>query len=223
MLVTLGAIANAAEPIPVTPKADKWEKDLAAFDANDAKSPPPKDAILFVGSSSIRLWKLDKSFPEMKTINRGFGGSLLSDSARYSKRLVTAHQPRVVVVYAGDNDLHAKRTPEQVLAALKEFVTNDRADLPQAKIVYIGIKPSIARWKNIENVRKANRLLSEYIAEQKSNRLVFIDIEPAMLGEDGTPRPELLVKDGLHMSDAGYEVVTKLVMPHLQEAIAKGP
>ena len=92
---------------------DKWEKDIAAFEAADAKSPRPKNAVLFVGSSSIRLWDLKESFPDLRAINRGFGGSEIADSVRYAKRIVIPHSPRIVVFYAGDNDIAGGKSPEQ--------------------------------------------------------------------------------------------------------------
>jgi len=189
---------------------DKWEKDIAAFEAQDAKSPPPKDAVLFVGSSSIRLWKLDESFPDLKTINRGFGGSELVDSARYARRIVIPHQPRVVVLYAGDNDIANGKSPEQVFADFKQFVEVVHRALPKTKIVFIGIKPSIKRWALIDKIREANRLIREHIEREKSD-IVFIDVEKPMLGSDGKPRAELLQEDGLHLNKRGYAVWTTLL------------
>jgi lysophospholipase L1-like esterase len=197
---------------PKSPFA-QWESAIAAFEKEDAKSRPPKGAVLFVGSSSIRLWKLDKSFPNLTTINRGFGGSQIADSVHFADRIVTKHEPRTVVLYAGDNDLAKGKSPEEVAKDFGSFVKVLREKLPGTKILYIGIKPSIKRWNLIESVRKANSLINEQC--QNDERLVYVDPFPAMLGEDGKPRPELFVKDGLHLSEAGYEVWTKLLMPHL--------
>src|SRR5687768_18355833 len=105
--LSLVPIFASAQPAP-------FEKEIAAFEAADAKKPPPQGAVLFVGSSSIRLWKLADSFPGMHSINRGFGGSQLADSVYYAERIVIKHKPRTVVVYAGDNDLAGGKTPEQV-------------------------------------------------------------------------------------------------------------
>ncbi len=191
----------------------KWEPQIKKFEEEDAVMPPPQGAVLFVGSSSIKLWKQAESFPSVPTINRGFGGSQLADSVHYAQRVVTKHKPRVVVLYAGDNDLGSGKSPEQVAADFAAFITKIRSDLPQTRIVYIGIKPSLQRWKLIEKVRDANRRIREIAA--KHERVVFVDVEKPMLNSEGTPRPELFVKDGLHMTPAGYEVWTSLVAPHL--------
>jgi lysophospholipase L1-like esterase len=196
---------------------DRWEKDIAAFEARDAKSPPPKNAVLFMGSSSIRMWDLKESFPDLDVINRGFGGSDVADSVRYAKRIIDPHQPRVVVLYAGDNDLANGKSPQRVLADFKEFVAVVRGALPQAKIVYIGIKPSIQRWKLIDKIRETNRLIHESIAQQKSDKLAFVDVDKPMLGEDGKPRADLLLDDGLHLNKKGYELWTKLVRKEVDD------
>ena len=194
-------------------ETDKWEKAIAAFEAADLQSPPPNDAVLFVGSSSIRLWDLEKAFPDVATINRGFGGSQMCDAARYASRIVTPAKPRLVVLYEGDNDLHAKKTPEQVAADFDAFVEGVRMELPGVPLVVIGCKPSPARWQLIDEQRLLNRRLAERC--QAHGNCTFLDVEPAMLGDDGQPRAELFRADKLHLSDAGYVVWTRLLEPHL--------
>ena len=144
-------------PRPPPPVKDRWESAIRDFEAQDRKQPPAPDGIVFVGSSSIRLWKLTESFPGLEAINRGFGGSQLADSVRYADRIVTAYRPKLVVLYAGDNDLAAGRSPEQVFADFKHFVAKVHAALPKTRILYIGIKPSLSRWKLIDKIRDANR------------------------------------------------------------------
>jgi lysophospholipase L1-like esterase len=202
-------------PSAAQPVNDKWEKDIAAFEAQDAKTPPPKNAVLFVGSSSIRLWKLEESFPDLRTINRGFGGSEVADSVRYAKRIVIPHAPRVVVLYAGDNDIANGKSPERVLADIKQFIAVVKDALPRTKIVYIGIKPSIQRWKLIDKIRKANRLIHDYIAEQKSDKLAFVDVVQPMLDAEGKPRADLLLDDGLHLNEKGYDLWTDLIQKQI--------
>jgi lysophospholipase L1-like esterase len=191
----------------------RWERDIARFVDEDARVRRVPGATVFVGSSSIRLWDLDKSFPEHHTINRGFGGSQLEDSVYFVDRLVLRHSPPVIVLYAGDNDIASGKSPEQVAADYAAFVAAVHEKLPQSKIVYIGIKPSVKRWHLIEKIRTANKLIQT--AVEKDERLVFVDVDAPMLGEDGKPRKELLREDGLHLTPAGYEVWTKLVTPHL--------
>ena len=191
---------------------DRWEKDIAAFEAADLASPPPKGEILFVGSSTIRLWDLKASFPDLKTLNRGFGGSEMQDSTRYVERIVVPYSPRIVVVYAGDNDIMG--TPsEQIVIAFERFVRAVHAKLPDTRILYIGIKPSLLRWNSVDRMRQANAMIRQFC--ERDDRLGFVDTDNAMLGWDEKPRKELYVADGLHLTPAGYQILTALVRPFL--------
>ena len=216
--VAIFATSTVAQEKSSAPAADKWEKAIAAFEAEDKKSPPPKDAVLFVGSSSIRLWDLKKWFPDFDTINRGFGGSQMPDAARHAHRIVTPYKPRAIVLYEGDNDIAAKRTPKQVAADFDAFLKVVRAELPQTPIIVIGCKPSPSRWKLIDQQREANRLLAERCA--KEPHLIFVDVEKPMLGSDGQPDPELFREDKLHMNDQGYDIWAALVLQSLRKSIA---
>lgn len=191
----------------------KWEPQIKAFEEQDAKNPPPAGGVVFVGSSSIRLWKLADSFPQLAAINRGFGGSQLADSVHYAERIVTKLKPRVVVLYAGDNDLASGKTPQRVAGDFEAFVKQVHAKLPHTKIVYIGIKPSLARWKLIDKIREANRRIKDVAANY--DRVVCIDAEAPMLNAEGQPRAELFAKDGLHLSPEGYQVWARLIRPQL--------
>ena len=184
--------------------ASRWERTIEAFERQDAQSPPPKHAIVFVGSSSIRFWNLKKSFPGLEVINRGFGGSELADSVYYAPRIVVKYQPRIVVLYAGDNDIGAGKTPERVFADFKDFVRAVHAPLPGTKIVYLSIKPSILRWKIVDRMRKANSFIEDYC--KHGDGLVYLDVATPLLGPDGKPRPELFQRDGLHLNEKGYAV-----------------
>lgn len=194
---------------------EKWTAAIDKFSNADKTNPPPRDAVVFVGSSSIVKWTtLEKDFPGTKVINRGFGGSELADSVFYADRIVTPYHPRAVVVYAGDNDLNAGKSPEAVFADFKAFVAKVHAQLPQTRIVYIAVKPSPSRWKIKDKGLKTNALIAAECAKDK--RLRFVDIWGPMLNEKGEPRPELFVKDMLHMSPAGYEIWTPLVAAALK-------
>lgn len=206
----------------ITPPAygqslDRWEKDIAAFEAADLASPPPRGEIVFVGSSTIRLWDLAASFPDLKTINRGFGGSQMSDSTRFVDRIVTPYAPRLVVVYAGDNDIMGI-TAEQITIDFERFVRAVHAKLPTTRILYIGIKPSLLRWAQVDRMRSANTMIEQFC--ERDDRLGFVDTDHAMLGWDEKPRPELYVEDGLHLTAAGYRILTALVRPFLAPAAA---
>lgn len=212
----IAVIAWLAGGTGVYPRAqalDRWTKEMAAFEEQDRTSPFPPGGIVFVGSSSIRLWNLADSFPHLPILNRGFGGSQISDSVRHVDRLVLKHKPRTVVFYAGDNDIAAGKTPQSVLEDFKAFVGKVRGALPQTRIAFIGIKPSLQRWALVGKVREANALIRAYC--ETDERLGFVDVDGPMLGWDEKPREELLVADGLHLSPKGYELWTLLVRPFL--------
>ncbi|NOT47004.1 MAG: hypothetical protein HOP17_04555 [Acidobacteria bacterium] len=189
----------------------QWENDMKAFEAADARQMPPKDAILFVGSSSIRMWTdLAADFPDKKIINRGFGGSQIADSTYFTDRIIIPYQPKMILLYAGDNDLNDGKTPEQVFADYGAFVDKVRVKLPKAKIAFIAIKPSPSRAELLPKMAAANEMIKKY-STRKLN-LVFIDIYKPMLGADGQPR----IADMLHMNRGGYDVWKKAIAPYLK-------
>lgn len=211
---TLAAFCFAASLTFDASAADRWEADMAKFAAQDRERPASKGGVVFVGSSSIRMWDLDESFPKLDALNRGFGGSETADSVKHVDLLVLRHKPRIVVLYAGDNDISNGKTPEQVAKDFDAFAAAVHTALPETKILYIAIKPSVARWKLADQMRDANRRIEATC--KKNEHCEFIDVWPPMLGDDGKPKVELFVKDGLHLSDAGYAIWTKLLKPHLQ-------
>lgn len=213
--IALGGAAHAQTVGAAAPPAgvEKWEKDIAAFEAKDRESPPPTGGILFVGSSSIRLWKLEKSFPNLPVINRGFGGSRIRDTLHYADRIVIPYKPKTIVFYAGDNDLAQKITPEELAADFKAFVSKVRAALPETKILFLAVKPSVKRASLMATQVKANGLIKEAAASDKYTE--FVDVYTPMLGADGQPRADLFIADGLHMNEQGYAVWVKALQPHL--------
>lgn len=219
LLVTAAALL-ASGIFPGPGRADdrqpfaRWEPAIAAFERQDQDKPPPQHAILFVGSSSIRRWNLAKNFPDLEVINRGFGGSELADSVHFVDRLVLKHKPRIVVLYAGDNDIAAGKTADRVFADFKDFYQAVHSALPKTKILFLSIKPSLLRWKRVDVIRQANALIENYC--QKHDGLVYIDVFKPMLGADGKPRPDLLAKDGLHPNDECYRLWASLLMPYLK-------
>lgn len=213
--LVVAASAVAGQTSRAEDKADftRWEKDIAAFEQRDREKPPPKNALLFVGSSSIRLWDLSKSFAGVEAINRGFGGSQLADVVHFAPRIVLPYEPRRIVLYAGDNDIAAGKTPERVFADFQAFDRVVHKKYPKIRIVYIAIKPSLRRWPLIDKIRKANALIE--VECKKSDGLVYLDVVAPMLGKDGKPRPELFRDDGLHLNAKGYALWTELLKPHL--------
>lgn len=222
LLTVLGLFCCSSIGLAQTaPPTDKWEKSIAQFEAQDQKSPPPQDAVLFVGSSSIRLWDLAQAFPDLATINRGFGGSQMSDVVRYARRIITAYKPRLIVLYEGDNDLAAKETPEQVAADFDQLLKIVRADLPTTPLVVIGAKPSHKRWAMIEQQRQLNRLLAERCA--KDGHATFLDVEKPMLGADGQPKANLFRDDDLHLNAEGYKLWSGLLSPLVTKTVSGTP
>jgi len=210
----LAFLAMPARPLTAAPQTNKWEGAIAAFEQEDKQSPPPKNAILFVGSSSIRLWDTTRSFPTLTTLNRGFGGSYLSDVARYADRIITPYQPRLIVVYAGSNDIAGQRTAEEVFAAYKDLVAAVRKSLPTTPILYIAMAPNPKRWHLYPQMQKADALIRDYA--KTHDHLRFLDFGPQMLGSDGRPRPELFRDDKLHLNAEGYRLWNSLLLPHLR-------
>ena len=203
VLLLAGAIALTAAP-------DKWKASIDKFTAADAAKPPPKGAILFAGSSSIVKWTtLAADFPGKVVLNRGFGGSELSDLLHYADQIVLPYAPARIVIYGGENDLQQGQTPAAVHTTFRALCEKVHAALPEARIGFISLKPSPSRAKILPSVLEANRLIAAECA--RDPRRTFIDIYPLMLGPDGQPRAELFVQDMLHLNPAGYAVWRPLV------------
>jgi lysophospholipase L1-like esterase len=209
IILGVGPVKLLAQPKPVT---SKWEPEIKAFEKSDLTNPPPKGAILFVGSSSIRKWTtLAKDFPGKPIINRGFGGSEIADSTTFAERIIFPYQPKMIVLYAGDNDLAAGKSAEQVVAEYRAFVQKIHDRLPDTRIAFISIKPCPARWRLKEKVLAVN----QQIAAMKGDKLVFIDVYPSMLDADGKPKAGLFLADGLHPSAKCYQLWASLIKPWL--------
>lgn len=211
LLLVLAGYIRADDP---KPPADPWEATIRKFEELDREQPPPSGANLFIGSSSVRMWKLMSGFPNQVCINRGFGGSQMGDAAKYVERIVIPCKPKVVVLYSGDNDIASGKTPEAVRDSYKSFRDQLHKQLPETKLVLISIKPSPSRWKLREKALEANRLLREETTQGPNQ--TFVDVWPEMLSAEGLPREELFVKDQLHMNEAGYRIWNGLIEKHLQ-------
>jgi len=192
----------------------KWEREIAAYEEADLTNPAPKGALLFIGSSTIRLWKtLPQDFPEQRVINRGFGGSEIMDSTHFAERIIFPYKPRMVFLRAGGNDLNAGKSPEQVFMDFKEFVAKVHSKLPETEIAFISLSPSIARWKQANKEKELNTMIERYI--KVTRRVKYIETYSMALGPDGEPRPELFVADQLHFSAEGYKLLAERVRPFL--------
>ena len=201
-----------------------FEAEILAYEAADQKSPPAKGGVLFIGSSSIRLWStLAQDFPELPVLNRGFGGSVIADSIRYTPRIVLPYAPKMIVFYAGSNDIAKGVTPEQVRKDFATFVEGVRTTLPDTRIVFVSINPSVSRISQRDRVVDANHRVEEYVREQsaKGVKLNYIDSYSKLLSADGMPRPEILRKDGLHLNADGYVLWRSVLKPVLLDLWAK--
>lgn len=191
-------------------KGKPFAKEIAAFVKRDATNPPPKGAVLFVGSSTIRMWPdVAADFPELKTINRGFGGSQVSDVNGYLDQIVIPYAPSRIVLYAGDNDIAAGKSPERVAADFKTFVERTRAALPETEIYYLAIKPSPSREKFQAKGDRANELVKAFAKE--TPKVYFIDVNTPLLMANGKPDPKFFKPDMLHMNKSGYAVWVPII------------
>ena len=209
LLLLLLVVASPAWSSP-----EKWKSTIDTFVAADAAHPQEHNAVVFVGSSSIVKWKsLKEDFP-FPVINRGFGGSELADSVAYIDQVVIPYHPRAVVLYAGDNDIAAGKSPEKVLADFQTFRTKLHAALPSTALYYLSIKYSPSRAKFQAAMQRVNELIAADCAA--SSECHFVDVNAAMLGADGRPRPELFESDQLHMKASTYALWTNILRPLLK-------
>ena len=192
----------------------KFESEVAAYEAADRQKPPLKGGILFIGSSTIRLWKtLAADFPQHQVINRGFGGTEIVDSTHFADRLIFPYEPKQIFLRAGGNDIHAGRLPREVAADFAEFVRVVHARLPKMEILYIALSPAPARWGEADKNRELNRLIRELALDMP--RVGFVDAYDISLAPDGQARPELFIKDRLHFAADGYKLLSDRVRPFL--------
>ena len=215
LLTLLGAGCGSVPPNSLaTHNSAKYEKEIAGLEARDRAHPPQRDCIVFVGSSSIRLWtNLATAFPGLPVVNHGFGGSHLADSVNFADRIIIPLAPRQVVIYAGGNDINAGKSPEVVYGDFVALVTKLRIALPQTRIAYISSAPNPQRWAQVEKVKRLNSLVQAYC---HFHGLTFINVFPLMLGPDGHPKPDIYVADGLHMNPKGYAIWREAVAPCLK-------
>jgi len=210
-------LAGCQAPPPntlATHDSSRWQKEIATFEAMDITNRPPAECIVFVGSSSIRLWKtLPQDFPGFPVVNRGFGGSQLADSVNYAEQIITSYHPRQIVIYAGGNDINAGKAPELVFGDFAALAQKIHTQAPRAKIAYISSAPNPARWAQVDKVRRLNSLVSAYC---QRHGYTFINVFPLMLGLDGLPKPDIYVADRLHMNTNGYAIWREAVGPHLK-------
>jgi len=210
------SVSLAGNP-PADPDPNRFAKEIGAFRDLDSKNSVPADPVLFLGSSSIRLWRTHDSFPVLPVINRGFGGSHISDVIYFAERVLLPYKPRVIVFYAGDNDIAAGKSAGRVFDDYRRFVDLVHQRLPATRIIFLAIKPSTQRWSLWPEMKRANELIQAF--SQEDQRRFFADVATPLLGPDGTPDDSLFLEDKLHLNSKGYEVWTRALGPLLQKVL----
>lgn len=216
LIIVIALLFIAFAPVHVHAQQQPFWNEIQAFKKQDSLKFPPKNAILFVGSSSFHYWTdVQDYFPGYTIINRGFGGSSLPHVIAYANDIIFPYHPKQVVIYCGENDLNDNDsvTGEVVLRRFTTLFQLIRSKLPDASIAFVSIKPSPSRSRLFPQMVKANELISAFIKKQR--KAVFIDVYHSMLNADGTPRKELFKEDNLHMNKTGYAIWQKAIQPHL--------
>lgn len=201
--------AQTPDPVP-----ERFSQEINTFIQWDKKNSYPENAVLFIGSSSIRLWNTASSFSKHRVINRGFGGSHISDVNTYYEQIVRKYNPSKIVFYAGDNDVASGKSPDQVLKDYQEFVEKVGRDFPETPVYYLPIKPSLSRWQLWPEMSAANAGIRQFI-EAKPN-CYYVDTASALLNEALGPNSEYFMDDGLHLNDRGYQIWNEILSPYLE-------
>ncbi|KAA9037634.1 G-D-S-L family lipolytic protein [Ginsengibacter hankyongi] len=191
--------------------------EIEHFKKLDSAHFPPKNAVLFVGSSSIRKWEdVQNYFPNETVINRGFGGSELTDAIRYANDIIIPYHPREIVIYSGENDLaYADSiTPAIVLRRFETLFNIIRSAMPKVPVIYVSIKPSPSRERLMPEMEVANKLIKQFL--KSKNKTVFVDVYHKMLDKSGTPMTDIFLSDNLHMNAKGYHIWQKAITPYLE-------
>lgn len=188
----------------------RWEKEIAGIEKREAANPPPKHAMLFIGSSSIRIWKVAQDFPEHPTINQGFGGSEVIDATHFADRLVFPFDPAMIMFCSGGNDIHAGMSAEEVANDYEDFYKTVHAKLPTTEIVFISCRANPSRWKERDTNRKYDDLVKQFIADNPDHQ-AYVETWDVSLDANGNARKELFQKDGLHFNAEGYKLLTQSV------------
>lgn len=210
VLAIMPAVAAAQESQVQDPNAD-----VAAFERYDSENSFPADATLFVGSSSINLWRTTEAFPDRKVINRGFGGSTARELLTYQDKLIFKYSPRDVVIYTGENDIFLGTDAPEVITLLTSLLDNIRRRSRCARIFYISIKPSSSRWDQVGRQRAVNKAIQDHAL--KSRGFEFVDLASSLLGADGRPDDTLYQPDKLHLNEAGYRLWNAILNRRLRE------
>lgn len=206
-LSLLWSVATTAQP---------FIEDIQAFKKQDSLSFPVEGQILFVGSSSFTMWKnVQNDFPEYKILNRGFGGSSLTDLIYYAEDVILKYKPKQIIIYCGENDFAANDTlyPAQVAERFKQLFNIIRSRYKKMPIAYISMKPSPSRKHLMPKFNVANVMIKKFLQTKKKTN--FIDVYHSMLQNDGSPMEDIFLEDRLHMNAKGYAIWQKIIQPYL--------
>ena len=204
-------------PVAALHNYARWEKEIAAFEAADRENSPPTGGILFIGSSTIRLWKtLADDYPGLPVINRGFGGSEIVDSTHFADRIIFPYKPKQIVIRAGTNDLHDGRLPREVAADFADFVRTVHSRLPKTEILFIAGNATVARWSENDKNLAMNKKIRKMAV--KLPRVAVVDAYDVALDSNGQARPELFIADGLHFNAEGYKLLAERLRPFLPKS-----
>lgn len=200
----------------LTAQERPFGKEIDKFKTEDRQQAPPKKAIVFVGSSSFKLWKdVQEDFPDHKIINRGFGGSSLPHVIEYADEIIIPYKPSQVVIYCGENDfMNDDVTSEIVKERFVTLFNKLRNALPRAEIIYVSMKPSPSRQHLLTEIAAGNDAIRDFLKTKP--RTTFVNIWDDMMDDNGAPRKELFLKDMLHMNEKGYDIWQKAIEPHLK-------
>jgi hypothetical protein len=219
-LLVIGISCSPNKKYKSDPEVLKWEKDIQAIEKLDASEPDPVDAILFTGSSSIRLWStIKEDLAPYAIIQRGYGGAKLTDFAFYADRIIYPHKFKALALFVANDITGGKndRTPEEVLELYHYIVNQVRTKYKEEPIFFIQITPTNSRWKVWDKITEANNLVRKYCSEEKG--LYFIETADRFLGKDGKPRAELFREDQLHQNSDGYKIWTAVIKENLDKVL----
>lgn len=213
--LTAFSLALAQDRLPSDPDPNRFLTEIEAFRAWDSKNSTPDQAILFVGSSSFRMWNTADAFPNHPIINRGFGGSHITDMVFFYKDIIAPYKPALILIYIGDNDIAAGVSGDLFLRRYEDFTTRIWRDNPEVKIGFVSIKPSTSRWNYWPEMHRVN----ETIREMTSNDLrhLYVDLGKLLLNEEGRPDDTLFLSDHLHLNEEGYKRWTEELTQLLSE------
>lgn len=197
---------------------NKFEAEIKAYEKQDSISKPKPNQILFLGSSSFRLWKtFDQDLKGLPVFNRGFGGSTLEDALYYFDRMVVKYQPAWIFLYEGDNDLAKGQSPEFIEKEFVEFSDRVKKQFPKTNIVFVAARPSIARFAMVDKQKDLNTRIEHFVKGKKN--LFYLDMHSPFYLGDGTLMQDIFVSDKLHLNEKGYAIFASKIRTFIENKI----